>query len=118
MSEAGTLHRAASLMRGRAVAASRPPWQAWRSWAGPNAVVNADGHPVAVCGDDYPEAGYLKASADRAHIAGMDPLVAVEVADLLDSIATDTGLLLDSGIGARALAVAGAFLRDAGEVSH
>lgn len=38
------------------------------SWAGPNAVLDSDGHPIAVCGDDAPWNGYLKASADRALI--------------------------------------------------
>lgn len=52
-------------------AATAGPWAgtADGSWAGANVVVTSGGHPVAVCGVDSPENGYLGASADRKFIA-------------------------------------------------
>lgn len=71
----------------RAFAATPGPWQMAQSWAGSNAIVDGEGHPVAVCGDDYPAGGYFQASADRRYVATMQPVVAIALANLLTAVA-------------------------------
>src|SRR4051812_20108777 len=46
-------------------------WQVAESWAGPNAVLNDEGHPLAVCGATVE--GYDKPATDAEHIARHDP---------------------------------------------
>ena len=81
-----TLRAAATKLREMAEAATPGPWlrDHHGSWAGSNVVLDSEGHPVAICGVDAPEDGYLEASGTRALIATLDPTFAVLVADWLD----------------------------------
>lgn len=58
-------------------AGTRNPWSGeHKSWAGPNAIVNGDGHPIAVFGEDVPENNHFQASADRVLVvAAVNSLV-------------------------------------------
>jgi hypothetical protein len=73
MSEAMVEQITARLNEIEAVARAATPgsWQAAESWAGPNAVLNEDGYPLAVCGAEAP--GYDKPVRDATHIALHDP---------------------------------------------
>ena len=86
-----TLRAAATLLREMAQAATPGPWlrDHHGSWAGSNVVLDSEGHPVAICGVDAPEDGYLEASGTRALIATLGPTFAGLVADWLDSEAID-----------------------------
>ena len=85
-----TLRAAATKLREMAEAATPGPWvrDHHESWAGSNVVLDSEGRPVAICGVDAPEDGYLEASGTRALIATLDPTFAGLVADWLDDAAT------------------------------
>lgn len=99
---AETLRRAASLMRGRAAAATPGPWRA-----------NDAGHRIAttptwevvftgpddeplVAGEDVALANYIE-NVDAHHIASWHPTVALAVAILLDASADEAERLLRKG---------------------
>jgi hypothetical protein len=110
---AGTLRRAAKLMRERAEAASPGPWHQMCMGSEGCLVLN-DGHlrdrkHVSFSGRKEWKADH----ADATYIASWNPLVAVAVADLLDKLAwmgeLDPGLLSRVGCD-EALAIARAYL--------
>jgi len=110
---AGTLRRAAKLMRERAEAASPGPWHQMCMGSEGCSVLN-DGHlrdrkHVSFSGRKEWKADH----ADATYIASWHPLVAVAVADLLDKLAwmgeLDPGLLSRVGCD-EAIAIARAYL--------
>jgi hypothetical protein len=84
---ASELRAAADTLDRAADKATPGEWQVAASWAGPNAVLNSEGHPIAVCGDDAP--GYEFPIHDAAFIAVMDPALAKTVAAWLRAAADD-----------------------------
>jgi hypothetical protein len=85
MTPAPELRAAADTLDRAADKATPGEWQVAASWAGPNAVLNSEGHPIAVCGDDAP--GYEFPIHDAAFIAVMDPALAKTVAAWLRATA-------------------------------
>lgn len=85
MSGAETLRRAAGLMRERAQAASPGPW----SCDGKSGIDDLHfGHVgLPVLRGPHGPNSYGPSLADTQHMAGMDPLVALAVADWLDEAA-------------------------------
>jgi hypothetical protein len=116
-SPAVTLRRAASLMRGRAEAASPGPWHQMCMGSEGCSVIN-DGHlrerkHVSFSGRKEWKADH----ADAVHIASWGPVPATAVADLLDRIAwmveLDGDLAGRIG-GAETIAIAVAYLAGEG----
>ncbi|MGW1998409.1 hypothetical protein [Embleya sp. NPDC001921] len=79
---ADTIRRAADLMRTRATAATRGPWL---SMDGGDRLVHDPGHDLDP--PEYVVDEPMSNAANAEHIAGMDPLVAVAVAGLLEQLA-------------------------------
>jgi hypothetical protein len=101
-SPAATIRRAATLMRERAEAATRGPWEAeesddcWQLFG----AVTPHTHPLQLIkapkhGTPYAE--YWPHAADSAHIASWHPLVALIVADWLDAATRAAELTEASG---------------------
>jgi hypothetical protein len=103
---ASALLAVARLMREQAQAATRTGWQAGApSWAGANAVLTDEGHPITVCGDGE------SAAADARHIASIaNPVVALELADWLEDCAARHRRGQVVAVSAHAVAVARAYL--------
>ena len=87
--------RAAALMRARAEAATPGPWHDGKGGNRYAALISDKPHPDRVNrrGWEYDEGygGYLVGESlragDRAHIAGLNPLIAVAIADSWDAVA-------------------------------
>lgn len=103
LTPAEELRAAAARLREHAKSASTWPWTSAPSWAGENAVLNAGGHPVAVCGEEIPGSDY-PASADAAWIALAHPGLAEPLARLLDDAVDRLGYF--AGLGEKALSLA------------
>jgi hypothetical protein len=106
-----TIRRAAELMRKRAKAATKGPWTIADSY--PNALVVSDDYSLTVA-----EVNDLRPDAtvkDAAYIAAMHPIVALAVADWLDSVASAFHPLTTPqphGEVGQALAVARVYLKE------
>lgn len=79
---ADTIRRAADLMRTRAAAATRGPWL---SMDGGDRLVHDPGHDLDP--PEYVVDEPMSSAANAEHIAGMDPLVAVAMANVLEQLA-------------------------------
>jgi hypothetical protein len=119
-SPAALIRRAAALMRERAEAASRGPWHQICLGSEGCQVINdgrlRDRKHVSFSGRKEWKADH----ADAVYIAGMHPLVALAVADLLESAAVeiDDGMHPGANPGSYgALAVAHAYLNETDETT-
>jgi hypothetical protein len=84
---AGTLRKAAALMRERAEAAEKPHASPWRPMGAGSVVYQMTKRLSGTVAETYPRGGSDQQVATTEHIASWDPAVALAVADWLSNAA-------------------------------